>query len=104
MFGKKSKKEGVADASNTESQEASEAAIQESDRPAPKPVPKMNFDPEYSPTCILDLKKVVHSIHESKGQTPPHDSKVIGSPSSASQLLDAIVEEAHLLRQSGAET
>jgi hypothetical protein len=81
-------------------QESVDEVIPPSARPSPKPVPQMDFDPAFSPTCIIDLKKVVHSIHESKGQQPPSEDHAITNPS---QLLDAIVEEAHLLRQSGAE-
>ncbi len=98
MFGRKSKKEEVPETPVEPPPETPQVP----ERPVPKPAPKMNFDPEFSPTCIIDLKKVVHSIHESKGKAPPVYPK--SSPiTSPSQLLDAIVEEAHLLRQSGAE-
>ncbi|MEM1157760.1 MAG: hypothetical protein AAF649_06625 [Verrucomicrobiota bacterium] len=104
MFGKKSKSGDDSEKSDAISEKSSETKIQDdSERPAPKPVPQMDFDPEFSPTCIIDLKKVVHSIHESKGGETPKKAKNLDVGSSPSQLLDAIVEEAHLLRQSGAE-
>jgi len=86
MFGKKKQ---------IEPKPPQEEAAPASERPAPKPVPKMGFDPAFTPTCIIDLKKVVHSIHESKGQTPAVDDSI----TDPKELLDVIAEEAHLLRQ-----
>jgi len=62
------------------------------------PHPRMDavkdFDPAYSPSMIIDLETAYQSIHESRGS-------VAGSTSSdPSDLLDAIVEESHILRQS----
>lgn len=97
MFGRKSKK---AQAVDTPEVTTSEEEI----RPVPKPAPNPDYNPDFSPTCIIDLKKVVHSIHESKGSNSKSDKpQAIDAAASPSQLLDAIVEEAHLLRQSGAE-
>ncbi|MEM6822405.1 MAG: hypothetical protein AAF558_10745 [Verrucomicrobiota bacterium] len=93
MFSKKS----------AESEETPEVKSQESVRPVPKPIPQMDFDPAFSPTCIIDLKKVVHSIHESKGHAPDPEDSIDLSSSQPNKLLDAIVEEAHLLRQSEAK-
>jgi len=74
-------------------------------KPAPPPgrkplaPPSSSFDPAFSPTCILDLQKVVHSIHESKGKIPRTDEHL----TDPSDLLNVIAEEAHLLRQSKAD-
>jgi len=100
MFGRKSKKKRRAEESDVVSKEASEQpALEESQPNTSHTEPESDFDPAYTPTCIIDLEKVVHSIQESKGEA----SETLEANSSPSQLLDAIVEEAHLLRQSGAE-
>jgi hypothetical protein len=69
----------------------------------PKPVPGKrldaadDFDPAFSPSMVIDLETAYHSLQESKGEAP--DPKVTEKVN-PSRLLDAIVEEATILRKS----
>ncbi|MGF1679002.1 MAG: hypothetical protein ACFCUX_07390 [Candidatus Methylacidiphilales bacterium] len=83
---------------------SSRQAAKGSNSPPPQDPPHQpaakSMNPAYSPTCIIDLKKVVHSIHESKGQVVL-DEKT-DQWDNARHLLDVIVDEAQSLRETGA--
>ncbi|MEO0454406.1 MAG: hypothetical protein AAFY98_09760 [Verrucomicrobiota bacterium] len=76
----------------------SDPSKESSENPEPMPVPHMDsldeFDPAFSPSMVIDLNTAFDSIHESKG------TKAEQTPIDASDLLNAIVEEANILRQS----
>ncbi len=71
------------------------------EQPVPVPEKRLDvmedFDPAFSPSMVIDLETAYHSLQESKGETP--DIRITQKFKPA-HLLDAIVEEATVLRKS----